>query len=173
MLLRNNTTMLEVMTTCIQNGPHCCRKGIKQCQSSQISSIPCAPSWVSKILSDIWCSSTAVVCIDTSMQKWSLWTSCPWARPIYMPSKSSINLNKRHDNLGMGTPHSRSRERAAPTHRTKGREKMDNLMTTSLSHKQRRTMKRRRKISKSGVTSVRAPGITLMIAAQSSHWWLQ
>jgi hypothetical protein len=71
MLLRNNTTLLEVMTTCIQNGPHCGRKETKQCPSSQISSIPCAPSWVSNILSDIWCSSIMVVCIDTSRMKWS------------------------------------------------------------------------------------------------------
>jgi hypothetical protein len=142
MLLRNNTTLLEVMMTCIQNGPHCGRKGTKQCQSSQISSIPCAPRWVSNILSDIWCSSTMVVCIDTSRKKWSFWTSHPWVRPIDMSSKSSRSLNKRCDSLGLGTPHNRSREREAPTHRTKGRENMDNLRTTSLSHKQRRTMER-------------------------------
>jgi hypothetical protein len=57
MLLRNNTTLSEVMTTCIPNGPHCDKKETKQCQISQISFIPCAPRWVSKIQSDIWCSS--------------------------------------------------------------------------------------------------------------------
>jgi hypothetical protein len=51
MLLRNNTTLSEVMTTCIPNGPHCGKKETKKCQSSQISSIPCAPSWVSNIQS--------------------------------------------------------------------------------------------------------------------------
>jgi hypothetical protein len=103
MLLRKNTILLEVMTTCIQNGPHCGRKETKQCPSSQISSIPCAPSWVSKILSDIWCSSIGAVCIDTSRPKWSFWTSHPWARPTDMPSKSSKSSNKRHGNLGLGT----------------------------------------------------------------------
>jgi hypothetical protein len=49
MLLRNNTTLSEVMTTCIPNGPHYGKKETKQCQISQISSIPCAPRWVSKI----------------------------------------------------------------------------------------------------------------------------
>jgi hypothetical protein len=49
---------------------------------------------------------------------------------------------KTCDSLGLGTPHSRSRERAAPTHRKKGKENMDSLRTTSLSHKQRRTMER-------------------------------
>jgi hypothetical protein len=37
MLLRNNTTPLEVMTTCIQNGSHCGRKESKLCPSLQIS----------------------------------------------------------------------------------------------------------------------------------------
>jgi hypothetical protein len=31
MLSRNNTTLLEVVTTCIQNGPHYDRKETKQC----------------------------------------------------------------------------------------------------------------------------------------------
>jgi hypothetical protein len=30
LLLRNNTTLLEVMTTYIQDGPHCGKKGTKQ-----------------------------------------------------------------------------------------------------------------------------------------------
>jgi hypothetical protein len=71
MLLRKNTTLSEVMTTCIPNGPHNGKKETKQCQILQISSIPCAPSWVSKIQSDIWCSSIAVLCIDTSRLKWN------------------------------------------------------------------------------------------------------
>jgi hypothetical protein len=104
---------------CIQNGPHYGRKETKQCSSSQISSIPCAPRWVSNILRDILCSSIMVVCIDTSKPKWSFWTSHPWARPTNMPSKSSRSSNKRCDNLGLGTPHSKSHERVAPTHRTK------------------------------------------------------
>jgi hypothetical protein len=49
-----------------------------------------------------------------------------------MPSKLSRKLNKRHDNLGLGTPHKRIKERATPTHKKKGKEKMENLMTTSL-----------------------------------------
>jgi hypothetical protein len=137
-----------------------------------MSSIPCAPSWASNILSDIWCSSIAVVCIDTSRPKWSLWTSHPWAQPIDMSSKSTRSLNKRCDNLGLGTPHNKIKERVTPTCRTKGREKMDNLRTTSLGHKQRRTVERQRKIPGSGVTSIRSPGITL-ISTQSSLWWLR
>jgi hypothetical protein len=71
MLLSNNTTLSEVMTTCIQNGPHHGKKETKQCQSSQIYSIPCATIWVSKILRNIWFSSIIVVYIDKSKPKWS------------------------------------------------------------------------------------------------------
>ena len=37
--IRNNTTLLEVMMTCIQNRPHRDRKETKQCLSSQIYSM--------------------------------------------------------------------------------------------------------------------------------------
>jgi hypothetical protein len=156
MVLRNNTTLLEVMTTCTQNGPHCGRKETKQCPSSQISSIPCAPSWVSNILSDIWYSSIATVCIDTSRLKWSFWTYHPWARPTDISSKSSRSSNKRCDNLGLGTPHNKIQERASQTCRTKDRENIDHLKTTSIGHKKIRTPKIQRKILGSGVTSIRA-----------------
>jgi hypothetical protein len=170
-LLRNNTTMSKVMTTCIPNGPHCGKKETKQFQSSQISSIPSAPSWVSKIQSDIWCSSIVVLCIDTSRPKWNFWTSRPWAWHTDLSSKSIKRSNKRHDNLVLGTPHSKIKEREAPTHRTKYRENMDNISTTSPIRMQRRTPKRQKKIPGSGATSIRALGITLLTATQSSRWW--
>jgi hypothetical protein len=109
--------------------------------------------------------------IQTEME--FLWTSHPWARPTDMPSKSSRSSNKRCGNLGLGTPHNKSQERAAPTHRTKDREKMDSIKTTSTSHKKRRTPERQRKILGSGATSIRALGITLLTAAQRSRWWLK
>jgi hypothetical protein len=135
MLLRKNNTLSEVMMTCIPNGPHCGKKETIQCQISQISSIPCTPSWVSKIQSDIWFSSIAVLCIDTYRSKWNFWTSHSWARPTDMLSKSSRSSNKRRGNLGLGTPHNKSWERAALTHITKDRENIDSIRTTSPSHK--------------------------------------
>ena len=75
----------------------------------------------------------------------NFWTSHPWAWPTDMPSKSSRSSNKRHDNLGLGTPHNKSQERVAPTHRTKDREKMDSIRTTSPSHKKRRTPEKTKK----------------------------
>jgi hypothetical protein len=155
--------------TCIPNGPHCGKKETKQCQISQISSIPCAPSWVSNIQSDIWFSSIVVLCIYTSRPNFNLWTSHPWARPIDMSSKSSRISNKRCDNVGLGTPRSKNQERAAPTYRTKGREKMDNIRKTSPRGKKIRTPERQRRIWGSGVTSIRALRITLLIVTQSSR----
>jgi hypothetical protein len=90
-----------------------------------------------------------------------------------MPSKSSRSSNKRHGNLGLGTPHIKIQEREAPTHITKDRENMDSIKTTSPSHKQIRIPERQRKISRSGATSIRALSITLLIVIQSSHWWLK
>jgi hypothetical protein len=87
MLLRNNTTLLEATMTNIRNGPHCDRKGTRKYQSSQTSSIPCAPRWVSNTPNEIWRPSIVSICIDTSKQKWSLCTSHHQARLIDMLSK--------------------------------------------------------------------------------------
>jgi hypothetical protein len=137
---------------------------------SKIPSIPCTPRWVSKIQSDIWCSSIVVLCIDTSILKWNLWTSHPWVRPTDILSKLRRSSNKRRSNLGLGTPHNKSQERAAPTHKKKDRENMGSIKTTNPSCKQRRTLERQRKILGSGATSIRTLGITLLTDAQSSPW---
>jgi hypothetical protein len=73
--------------------------------------------------------------------KMEFWTYHPWERLTDMPSKSSRISNKRRDNLGLGTPRNKTQERAAPTHRTKDKENMGNLRTTSLGPKKRRTQK--------------------------------
>jgi hypothetical protein len=83
--------------------------------------------------------------------------------------KIEQKLKKQCNSLGLRTTHSKRKERESLTHRTKDREKMGNLMTTSPSHKQIRTMGRRRKIPRSDATSIRAPSITLLIVAQRSH----
>jgi hypothetical protein len=87
-----------------------------------------------------------------------------------MPTKSSRSSNKRCDNLGPGTPHSKNQERAAPTYRKNDRVKMDIIRKTNPSHKQRRTPKIQRRILRSGATSIRSLGITLLIVAQRSQW---
>jgi hypothetical protein len=122
--LKNNTTLLEATRTNTPDGPPYIRKGTKQYQISPIFSIPCAPNWVSKTLSDIWCSNTMIVCIDTSNNKWSFLTLPHWVQLIDMLSRSSKNLSRRGESLDLQTPHSRSREKVAPTHTTKDIEKM-------------------------------------------------
>ena len=86
-------------------------------------------------------------------------------------AKLSRSSNKRHCNLGMGTPHKKSQERVATTHRTKDRAKMDSIRTTSPRRKKIRTPERQRKIPGSGATSIRVLGITLMTVTQRNHWW--
>jgi hypothetical protein len=68
-----------------------------------------------------------VVCIDTFKQKWSFWTSPHWARLIDTLSRSSRNLSRRGESLDLQTPHSQSREKVAPTHTARDREKMATL----------------------------------------------
>jgi hypothetical protein len=48
-----------------------------------------------------------------------------------MLSRSSRNLSRRGESLDLQTPHSRSREKVAPTHKTRDRENMVTLRTTS------------------------------------------
>jgi hypothetical protein len=122
------------MTTCILNGPHCGKKETKQSHISQISSMPCAPSWVSKIQSEIWCSSITVLYIDTSRMKWNFWKYHPWVQPTDMLSKSSRSSNKRRGNLGLGTPHNKIQETVAPTDQTKDRANMDSIRTVCWVH---------------------------------------
>jgi hypothetical protein len=90
-----------------------------------------------------------------------------------MSSKSRKSSNKRCINLGLGTPHNKIQERVAPTHRKKYREKTDHLRTTIPSHKKIMTPERQRKILGSGATSIRSPGITLLISSQRTHWWMR
>jgi hypothetical protein len=92
MILRNNTTLLEVMTTYLQDIPQCGRKGNKQCQSSPKSSIPCAPSWVSKTLSDIRCSSITVSYIDKVVEEYKYIFPSATGVPLHCQVKQSIDL---------------------------------------------------------------------------------
>jgi hypothetical protein len=86
-----------------------------------------------------------------------------------MPSKLCRSSNKTHENLGLRTTHSKIKEREAPNRRTKDIEMMDHLRNTSLGRKKIRTPDRKIKISRIGATSIRTPGITQLIIAQSSH----
>jgi hypothetical protein len=86
-----------------------------------------------------------VVWIDAFKQKWSFWKSHHWARLIDMLLKSSINLNKRSGSLDLQIPHSRSREKVAPTNIKKDKKRMESLRKTSPSLKQTRVMRKTKK----------------------------
>jgi hypothetical protein len=49
--------------------------------------------------------------------------------------KIEQKLKQKTRNLGLGTPHRKSQELEAPTHRTKDRENMDSIRTTNPSRK--------------------------------------
>jgi hypothetical protein len=78
-----------------------------------------------------------------------------------MLSRSSKNLSRRGESLDLQTPHSRSREKVAPTHKTRDRENMATLRTTSPSHNTRRVMRSRRRTWENGVNTIKSLGTTL------------
>src|ERR1700733_14061752 len=98
---RSSTTLSKAMRTNTSNGPHCGRDETKMFQSSQTFFIPFAHSWVSKILSGIWCSNTAAAYTDTSRKRWSSWTSPHSAQHTVTLSKSSKSSNRRRETLDL------------------------------------------------------------------------
>jgi hypothetical protein len=171
MPLRNITTFLEATRTNTPDGPPYVKKGTRKYQISPILSIPYAPNWVSKTLSDIWCSNTAVVCIDTFRQKWSSWTLPLWARLIDTLSRSRKNLSRNDESLDLQTPHSRSREKVAPIHKARDQVEMATLRTTSPSCDTRRAMRRRRRTRENGVSTIEVVGTTPKNVAPRSPLW--
>jgi hypothetical protein len=112
-----------------------------------------------------------VVFIDTLKEKWSFCTSQHWVRLIDMLSRSSINLSKRGKSLDLQTPHSRSREKEAPTHTKRDREKMVSLRKTILRHNTRRVMRSQRWTWENGVNTIKSLGTTSKNVAPSSDSW--
>jgi hypothetical protein len=83
--------------------------------------------------------------------------------------KIEQKLKQKMRQFGPGNPSQKNPGKGTPTRRTKDRAKKDCLRKTSPGRKQRRTPKRQRKIPGSGATSIRAPGITLLIVTQRSR----
>jgi hypothetical protein len=171
MLLRNNTTLSEVMTTCIPNGPHCGKKETKQCQISQISSIPCAPRWVSNIRSDIWCSSIAVLCIDTSRPKWNFWTSHPWARPTDMSSKSSRSSNKRRAAIWAWEPLTTKARKGWPQPTEQSIEKRWTVSGQPVQAASKEGHQKDKERYRKWYDFHKSPWHNTVTVAQSSRWW--
>ena len=98
---RNNITLLETMKTSTWDGPNYCKRGAKQFRISPIPSIPFAPRWVSKTLSDTWFWNTVGLYTNASRMKWIFWTFHHSVLLIDMFLKLSRNLSiKTNGNLG-------------------------------------------------------------------------
>ena len=156
------------MRTSTYIGLHCGSKEIKMCMSWRICSIPCAPSWVSKIQRNIWCWSATVVSTDTFRRKWSSSTSPRLVRHIGMLPKLSKNSNRKSETLDLWI---RSKGKVPPNHKTKDTAKAWRLKKNFQSHKQRETLQSQRRKRESGVSSIRAPLTTQVSVGPSSHWW--
>jgi hypothetical protein len=85
--------------------------------------------------------------------------------------KIEKKLSRRDKSLDLQTPHSRSREKAAPTHTARDREKMASLKTTNPSRITRREMRRQRRTRGNGVSTIKSLVTTLKNIATSSHSW--
>lgn len=143
------------------------------CWSSQTFSIPYVRSWVLRILSGIWYSSTATLYKSTSRVRWSSWTSPDLAPPIDTLSRSCKNLNRRIKTLDLRI---RSKGKALASCRTKETSKAGWPKTTRWSWKWRKTPQRQRKTHGNGVSYITAPLTTLVsvetISRQCSSWRL-
>jgi hypothetical protein len=160
------------MRTNTLDGPPCVRKWTRQYRISPIFSVPCPPNWISKTLSDIWCSNTTDIYIDTSKQKWIFWTSPHWVWLTDMMSRSSKNLSRRGESLDLQNPHNRRREKVAPTHTTRDREKMATLRKNSPRCNTRRAMRRQRRTQENSVNTIKSLGTTRKNVAPRIHSWL-
>ena len=158
------------MRTSTYNGLRCGNKEMKMCMSRRICSIPCTPSWVSKIQRNIWCCSTTVVYTDTFRRKWISSTSPRLVRHIDMLPKLSKNSNRKSETLDLWI---RSKGKVPPNHRTKDTTKAWWLKKTCQSRKQRATLQSWRSKEESGASSIRALLTTQVSVGLSSHWWLR
>ena len=78
-------------------------------------------------------------------------------------------LNRRSKTLDLGI---RSKGKVPPNHKTKDKAKARRPRKTCQGHKQRKTLRSRRRTRESGVSSIRAPPTTQVSVGPSSHWWL-
>ena len=155
--------MLANIRTSTWDGPHYGKRRANQFQSSPIASIPCAPSWVSKTLNEIWFWNTVGLYTDTSKLKWIFWTSHHSVLPIDMLLKSSRNLSTgTNENSGLQIRNNRSMRKMTLT---------NSLLKTSPRHRKRRVTERQRRTPENGASYIKSPRTTSMNVAQNSHWW--
>jgi hypothetical protein len=100
---------------------------------------------------------------DTSRLKWIFWTSHHLVLLIDMLLKSRRNLSTRtNGSSGLQIRNNQSMEKTDLT---------NSLLKTSLRHRKRGVMGRKRRTLENGVISTKFPGTTPMNVTQNSHWW--
>ena len=97
---RDNIILSGAMKINAESGPHYGREGTKMYRSSQMLSIPFTRSSVSRILREIWYSSTAIAYKGTSRTIWSSWKS-PRSTLHTDMSRSRRSLNRRSETLDL------------------------------------------------------------------------
>jgi hypothetical protein len=81
--------------------------------------------------------------------------------------KIEQKLKQKMRQFGPGNPSHQKKVKGSPNPQNKGQRKYGQPQDNQSRRKQRRTPERQRKISGSGVTSIRAPGITLLISLKA------
>jgi hypothetical protein len=86
-----------------------------------------------------------------------------------MLSRSSKKLRRIGESLDLRTPHNRSREKVAPTHKTRDRANMTSLSKTSPGRNKIKVMRSQKRTEESGVNTIKSLGTTPKNVAPSSH----
>ena len=121
---------------------------------------------VSRIMRNIWYSSTTATYIDTSKTRWSSWTSPHSARRNNTSSRSSKSLNKRSNTLDLRFW---SKGKVPSNYRTKEKAKVGRPKTTHEGHKQSKTLQSQKRTWESGVSSIRAPPTKQVSVGPRNH----
>jgi hypothetical protein len=83
------------------------------------------------------------------------------------------NLKQKMRQFGIGNPAQQNLGKGGSNLQKKGRRKDGQYEDNQFNLQERRTLERRRKIPGRGTNFIRGPGITLLIVARSSNWWLR
>jgi hypothetical protein len=129
---RRNYTLSETMMTSPWDGQLFIKRETRQWWSTPISSIPCTQTWVLGTTTRTWFWSTTISYIVSSNHIWISYTSPHYESLTNMLSKLSRTLRKGiRRSLSLQMCHNRSMVKLSLTHKTKDRENISNLNTTS------------------------------------------
>jgi hypothetical protein len=85
--------------------------------------------------------------------------------------KIEQKLKQKTRLFGPGNPSQQKPGKGGPNPQNKGQRKDGQYQDNQSKPQAKKDTERQRKTPGSGATSIRALGITLLTAAQSSHWW--